>query len=125
MHGMLSACSLLLDTPLTPHQRESASIIGESGQVLLRVINDILDYSKLASGSFSINADVVGIRGIITSVVRSEQTTLRPDVTFEVDLDPSLPKSVQGKCVDATPTWQRGLTWSKAIPSDTDKWFRM
>jgi len=94
---MLSACSLLLDTPLTPQQRETANIIGESGQVLLQVINDILDYSKLASGSFSINTDVVGITGIITSVVRSEQTTLRPAVHFEVHLDQDIPKSVQGE----------------------------
>jgi len=96
MHGMLSACSLLLDTQLSPEQRETAGIIGESGQVLLQVINDILDYSKLASGNFSIHADVVGVANIITSVVRSEQTTLEQAVHFELLLEPDVPKSVQG-----------------------------
>ena len=96
MHGMLSACSLLLDTPLTPEQRDTAKIIGESGQVLLQVINDILDYSKLTSGNFSISADVVSVASIITSVVRSVQTTLRPSVHLELNLDPNLPASVQG-----------------------------
>ena len=96
MHGMLSACSLLLDTPLTQRQKDIAHIMDESGQVLLQVINDILDYSKLASGSFSITSDIVGITSIITSVVRSVQTTMPPSVHFELFLPPELPKSVQG-----------------------------
>jgi osomolarity two-component system sensor histidine kinase TcsA len=96
MHGMLSACSLLLDTPLSDKQRDIASIMDESGKVLLQVINDILDYSKLASGSFSINTDIVGVTSIITSVVRSVQATLQPTVYFELFLAADLPKSAQG-----------------------------
>lgn len=96
MHGMLSACSLLLETPLTDKQRDIASIMDESGKVLLQVINDILDYSKLASGSFSINTDIVGVTSIITSVVRSVQATLQPTVYFELFLSADLPKSAQG-----------------------------
>ncbi|KAK4173233.1 putative signal transduction histidine-protein kinase [Triangularia setosa] len=96
MHGMLSACALLLDTTLSPRQRDIVGIMDESGQVLLQVINDILDYSKLASGSFSIHSDIVGITSIVTSVVRSVQTTLPPSVHFELFLAPDLPRSVQG-----------------------------
>jgi osomolarity two-component system sensor histidine kinase TcsA len=96
MHGMLSACTLLLDTPLSARQRDMVSIMDESGQVLLQVINDILDYSKLTSGNFSIHADIVGITSIVTSVVRSVQATLPPSVYFELFLAADLPRSVQG-----------------------------
>ncbi|KAL1844182.1 hypothetical protein VTJ49DRAFT_3838 [Mycothermus thermophilus] len=96
MHGMLSACTLLLDTQLSPRQRDMVSIMEESGQVLLQVINDILDYSKLSSGSFSIHSDVVGITSIVTSVVRSVQPSLPPEVHFELFLSPDLPRSVRG-----------------------------
>ncbi|KAJ4302466.1 hypothetical protein N0V88_002611 [Collariella sp. IMI 366227] len=96
MHGMLSACALLLDTQLSARQHEIVSIMDESGQVLLQVINDILDYSKLASGSFSIHSDIVGITSIVTSVVRSVQATAPPTVHFELFLAPDLPRSVQG-----------------------------
>ena len=96
MHGMLSACSLLLDTPLTDTQRETANIIEDSGQVLLQVINDILDYSKLSSCNFSINPGVVRVADIITSVVRSVRTTLQPGVQLELVLAPDLPESAQG-----------------------------
>ncbi|KAK4113387.1 hypothetical protein N656DRAFT_788909 [Canariomyces notabilis] len=96
MHGMLSACTLLLDTPLSDKQRDIVNIMDESGQVLLQVINDILDYSKLSSGTFSIHSDIVGITSIVTSVVRSVQATLSPSVDFELFLAPDLPRSVQG-----------------------------
>ncbi|KAK3369855.1 hypothetical protein B0H63DRAFT_403051 [Podospora didyma] len=96
MHGILSACSLLLDTNLDDRQRDIISIMDESGQVLLQVINDILDYSKLASGSFSITSDIVGVSSIVSSVVRSVQPTLSGSVYFELFLASDLPKSVQG-----------------------------
>ncbi|CAH0020267.1 unnamed protein product [Clonostachys rhizophaga] len=94
MHGMLSACSLLLDTELSEEQRETANLIDESGRVLLQVINDILDYSKLAAGRFSVQSDVVDIAGIITSVTRSVRTTLQPGVSMHLDLAPGLPKAM-------------------------------
>lgn len=96
MHGMLSACTLLLDTNLTEDQRDTATIISESGQVLLQVINGILDYSKLASGNFSVNTDLVGVVSILTSVVRNVQMTLLPGVYIKLVLSPELPRSAQG-----------------------------
>jgi osomolarity two-component system sensor histidine kinase TcsA len=96
MHGMLSALTLLIDTGLDTEQLELAHIIEESGGVLLRVINDILDYSKLASGCFSISSDVISVPDIISSVARSYQATLRPGTRLEVDLDPRLPSSANG-----------------------------
>jgi osomolarity two-component system sensor histidine kinase TcsA len=96
MHGMLSACSLLLDSRLTEEQRETANIIEESGRVLLQVINDILDYSKLAAGRFSIKYDEVDIANVVASVVRGEQTTVQPGVSLRLDLAPDLPKWAEG-----------------------------
>jgi osomolarity two-component system sensor histidine kinase TcsA len=96
MHGMLSACTLLLDTDLTMEQRELSNIIEDSGGVLLQVINDILDYSKLASGNFSIASDIVGITNILNSVIRSQQTTLAPGVHIETNFSSNLPRAMQG-----------------------------
>lgn len=96
MHGMLSALTLLMDSDLSKEQRELGGIIEESGAVLLHLINDILDYSKLSSGGFSICSDVISVSDIITSVVRSFQTTLKPEISLRVSLDGDLPKSAQG-----------------------------
>jgi len=94
MHGMLSALTLLLDTRLDPEQLELTRVIEESGEVLLQVINDILDYSKLASGSFSISHDIISVPDIVQSVFRAHQKTCR--VPIESSLDPQLPKAAEG-----------------------------
>ncbi|KAH7202738.1 hypothetical protein BKA60DRAFT_161377 [Fusarium oxysporum] len=96
MHGVLSACSLLLDSRLTEEQRETANMIEESGHVLLRTINDILDYSKIAAESFSIKNDKVDIASVVTSVVHSVQTTVQPEVSLRLNLSPNLPKWAEG-----------------------------
>jgi osomolarity two-component system sensor histidine kinase TcsA len=96
MHGMLSALTLLLDTKLDENQLDLAHVIQESGNILLQVINDILDYSKLASGSFSISHDIISVVDIIQSVFRAHQRCNKPGVELEVLLDPKLPKAAEG-----------------------------
>ncbi|KAK5673976.1 hypothetical protein LTS10_013262 [Elasticomyces elasticus] len=96
MHGMLSALTLLTDTGLNPEQTELASIIVESGGVLLQVINDILDYSKLASGCFSISSDVINVPDIILSVVRGSRATLVRDVSLITVVSPLVPELAEG-----------------------------
>jgi osomolarity two-component system sensor histidine kinase TcsA len=96
MHGMLSACTLLLDTSLTQNQREMADLIAESGQILLQVINSILDYSKLASGNVAMSSVPLDIESIMSSIIRNVQVRLRPEVQLKLDISPGVPKSVRG-----------------------------
>lgn len=97
MHGMLSALSLLIDTGLSQEQKELADIIDESGAILLQVINDILDYSKLTSGSFSITTkEVMNITEIVAAVRRCCKFGPESGPRFEIELDPRLPKLAQG-----------------------------
>jgi two-component system sensor histidine kinase/response regulator len=50
LNGVIGMADILADTELNPMQRECVATINVSGESLLAVINDILDYSKIEAG---------------------------------------------------------------------------
>ena len=57
MNGILGFTDLLGSTPLEGPQREYVEIVRESGQALLRVIEDVLDFSRIEAGKFQVQAE--------------------------------------------------------------------
>ena len=59
MSGILGMAELLEDTPLTPNQRECVRAIQSAGENLLRIINDVLEYSRIEEGGSDLNRECI------------------------------------------------------------------
>jgi signal transduction histidine kinase/DNA-binding response OmpR family regulator len=65
MNAVIGMTGLLLGTELTAEQREFAEVVHSSGDALLRVIDDILDYSKLEAGKLELEREPFELRECI------------------------------------------------------------
>ena len=65
MNGVIGMTGLLLDTQLTPRQREFVETVRNSGDALLAIINDILDFSKIESGKMDLEEQPFNLRDCI------------------------------------------------------------
>ncbi|TAD87161.1 MAG: response regulator [Alphaproteobacteria bacterium] len=93
MNGVMTMAELLVDTPLTPDQRQMAEIVRDSGIALLTVINDILDISKIEAGKLEIEI----VPTAISRVALGVEQLLAPKaeekgLAFGLSLDPALPE---------------------------------
>jgi PAS domain S-box-containing protein len=69
MNGVIGMTGLLLDTDLTPEQREYAETVRASGEALLAIINDILDFSKIEAGELTLEVTDLDVRRSVEEVV--------------------------------------------------------
>ncbi len=69
MNAVIGMTELLLLTQLSGEQREYIEIVRDSGQSLLRVLNDILDYSKIEAGKLELENVDFDLGGQMESVV--------------------------------------------------------
>lgn len=71
LNCILGLSSLLQDSELTPMQEESIRMMNTSGNLLLTVVNDVLDYSRLESGNVDIEAQRTNLQEVLNAVVSS------------------------------------------------------
>jgi PAS domain S-box-containing protein len=71
LNGIIGMTELVLDTQLTPTQREYLLMVLESGESLLRVINDVLDFSKIEAGKLRFERTRFALRESLGDTMKS------------------------------------------------------
>ncbi|MCR5878062.1 response regulator [Phenylobacterium sp. J367] len=68
LNGVLGMARLLEGTRLTAEQRAYASALRESGEHLLNLVNDVLDFAKLGEGAIELHPHPVDVEALLQGV---------------------------------------------------------
>lgn len=100
LNVILGYADLLLESETSNEQYKQISTIKKSGKLLLSIINDILDLSKLESGKLVLDDTPFNLHELISSVKDMlGLEAVKKDLDFRVNIDTKVPKYVLG---DAT-----------------------
>jgi PAS domain S-box-containing protein len=97
LNSILGLTEVVLDSPLNEDQTEFLGIIKEQGGLLLYVINNILDYSKLGADKMRLELDDVNLEQLVQSLKQSFQLEAeKKHLDFVLELDEQLPTIIKG-----------------------------
>lgn len=97
MNGVVGMAELLSDTDLTEEQQLYANTIRSSGEALLVIINDVLDYSKIEADKLVLHPEEFDLERCIHEVVMLLQPAARDKgLTLAVDYDLFMPTRFVG-----------------------------
>ncbi len=97
LNGIIGMSELLLTSPLPQEGRKLVEVIKKSGNSLLKMINDILDYSKIEAGAMKLSPHKFQLLDVINQVtLMMVPQTIKKKIDFITNLDPGLPAEIEG-----------------------------
>jgi PAS domain S-box-containing protein len=97
MNGVLGMTQLLLDSPLNADQRSLAEHLASSGELMVGLINEILDISKIEAGQLQLELNDFSLReSIATACAATRPQAVAKGVDLVQEIDPALPSLSRG-----------------------------
>jgi signal transduction histidine kinase/DNA-binding response OmpR family regulator len=97
IHAIMGNTELLLQTSLDDEQREYAGTVQSSADVLLGLINDILDISKIEAGRLQLESMSFDLAAVVEGAIElSALEAHRKGLEIAASLSPRLPTMVRG-----------------------------
>jgi len=98
LNAIIGMTELVLRDRMNSEQREEyLSMVLESGEALLDVINDVLDFSKVEAGKLELECEPFTLRDCLGDAMRSLATRVRStDLEIASDIQPEVPHVLLG-----------------------------
>ena len=97
MNGVIGMLDMLRDTPLNDNQKHYLDVIHRSGETLLEIINDILDYSKIEAGKMQLEVAAFDLEDLIEDCLRLFGATAnKQGIELMGGVDPDVPRKLKG-----------------------------
>ncbi|WPV02733.1 PAS domain S-box protein [Mucilaginibacter sp. cycad4] len=97
MNAVIGTTNLLIDENPRPEQMEYLNTLKFSGENLLAIINDILDYNKIEAGKLELNNSRFNIHQLIRKIKQSfEPRAAEKELTLELITDDTIPGDLMG-----------------------------
>lgn len=97
MNGVIGMLEMLRDTPLNDTQKHYIDVIHRSGETLLEIINDILDYSKIEAGKMQLEVAIFDLEDLIEDCIQLFGATAnKRRIELVGGVDPGTPLLLKG-----------------------------
>jgi len=97
MNGVLGMTELLAGTELTPPQRHYVDTVRRSGEMLLALLNDILDFSRIEAGKLQLEKRDFDLRRTLNELVEHfAGQAARKGLQLYTDIAPAVPPALRG-----------------------------
>ena len=97
LNGIIPMLDLIARGKLAPDQREMLRTAHESSQQLLRIVDDILDYSKLEANRLELEITSFNLREVLEAVMQLMQRSAEgKGLRLELNIDPNVRLPVRG-----------------------------